>query len=111
MIKRIFRKGSLNARAYGALLMVIMIVSGIAVDPLQAQRRGAGDDARQQMLDGRVKSLKEIEASVLPKMADMKYLGPEYDSRTQVYRLKFITNNRVVFVDVDAKTGRVIRRQ
>ncbi len=91
--------------------LLCLSLSVMAASPADAQRRGAGDDARQQMLDGRVKSLKEIEASVLPRMRGMKYIGPEYDSRTRIYRLKFIRENRVVFVDVDARTGKVIRQQ
>jgi len=98
-------------KLFGGVLAVALLMPAISVDSAQAQRRGGGDDARQQMLDGRVKSLKEIEANVLPRMRGMKYLGPEYDARTRVYRLKFIRDNRVVFVDVDARTGRVIRQQ
>jgi uncharacterized membrane protein YkoI len=100
--------------AFGAITIGTLAVSATMLLPYseaQAQRRGAGDDARQQMLDGRVKSLKEIEANILPRMKGMKYLGPEYDSRTRIYRLKFIRDNRVTFVDVDARTGKILRRQ
>ena len=38
----------------------------------------------------------------------MQYLGPEYDPAAMVYRLKFIRDGRVVFVDVDARSGQVI---
>jgi uncharacterized membrane protein YkoI len=41
----------------------------------------------------------------------MQYLGPEYDSFAQVYRLKFIDKDRVIFVDVDARSGEIIRQQ
>lgn len=88
----------------------VFLLLAIPVEPIQAQRRSAGDDARQQMLDGRVKSLKEIEANILPQMKGMKYLGPEYDPETRIYRLKFIRDNRVTFVDVDAGTGKILRR-
>lgn len=43
-------------------------------------------------------------------MTGMQYLGPEYDPAAMAYRLKFIQNGRVHFVDVDARTGRVIGR-
>lgn len=100
--------------AFNAIMIGALAVSAALMLPYsgaEAQRRGAGDDARQQMLDGNVKSLKEIEANILPFMKGMKYLGPEYDSRTRIYRLKFIRDNRVTFVDVDARTGRILRRQ
>ena len=73
-------------------------------------RRGEQNDARQQFMAGEVKSLREIESRVVPRMRGMQYLGPEYDARSQVYRLKFLDNGRVVFVDVDARTGSIIRQ-
>jgi hypothetical protein len=36
------------------------------------------------------------------------YLGPELNNGT--YRMKFIENGRVIWVDVDPQTGRIIRR-
>lgn len=74
-------------------------------------RRGEQDDVRQDMAAGKVKSLREIEGSVVPRMRGMQYLGPEYDPTAQVYRLKFINGNRVIFVDVDGKTGGVLRQR
>jgi uncharacterized membrane protein YkoI len=38
----------------------------------------------------------------------MQYLGPEYDPTAMAYRLKFIQGGRVVFVDVDARTGQIL---
>jgi hypothetical protein len=37
-----------------------------------------------------------------------EYLGPEFNGQT--YRMKFIQNGRVIWVDVDPQTGRIIRR-
>ena len=39
-----------------------------------------------------------------------EYLGPAYDPSAVAYRLKFMRNSRVTFVDIDARTGRVLRR-
>lgn len=66
---------------------------------------------REDVQKGKVMKLREIEASVLPRMRPMQYLGPEYDSVAQVYRLKFIDKDRVRFVDVDARTGKIIRQR
>lgn len=74
-----------------------------------AQGREDSDRVRNHLQAGQVKSLREIERLVLPKMRGAQYLGPEYDARTQVYRLKFLKDGRVYFVDVDATTGEVIQ--
>ncbi|MBW8754298.1 MAG: PepSY domain-containing protein [Sphingomonadales bacterium] len=63
---------------------------------------------RKEMRAGNVRSLREIEQRVLPSMPGMEYLGPEYDPAAMVYRLKFIREGRVVFVDVDARSGTII---
>ena len=78
--------------------------------PIEARRDDQGG-AREDVQKGKVKSLREIEAKVLPRMRKMQYLGPEYDSTAQVYRLKFIDKDRVRFVDVDARTGKIIRQR
>lgn len=42
---------------------------------------------------------------------DMDYLGgPEFDPARYVYRLKFMEGSKVVFVYVDAVSGRIIGR-
>lgn len=98
------------------MLIRISIMSAIAASVITAAapaegRRGEQADARQDMAAGKVKSLREIEASIVPRMRGMQYLGPEYDPSAQVYRLKFINGNRVIFVDVDGRTGGVLRQR
>jgi hypothetical protein len=44
--------------------------------------------------------------SVLPRMGGADYLGPEL--RGQNLRMKFMDNGRVIWVDVDPRTGRII---
>jgi uncharacterized membrane protein YkoI len=89
-----------------------MFASIAMLSPVTADsRRGEQNEARQDMRAGKVKSLREIEANIVPRMRGMQYLGPEYDSSAQVYRLKFIDRDRVIFVDVDARTGNVIRQR
>ena len=41
-------------------------------------------------------------------MSGKQYLGPDYDPAAMAYRLKFIQDGKVYFVDVDARTGRII---
>ena len=73
-------------------------------------RRSGGRNARREMRAGNQLSLREIERRILPQMRDAEYLGPSYDSTARAYRLKFIRDGRVTYVDVDARTGRVIGR-
>jgi hypothetical protein len=58
--------------------------------------------------EGRSMPLPQLERRVMPLMGGADYLGPEFNGGT--YRLKFMQNGRVIWVDVDAATGRIIRR-
>ena len=54
--------------------------------------------------------IREIERRIIPQMReDDEYIGFEYDPTAQAYRLKFIRNGRMIWVDVDAQTARVLR--
>jgi uncharacterized membrane protein YkoI len=92
------------------MLVLAVMAAGIPAASAQA-RRGEQVQARMDMAAGQVKPLREIERKVIPRMRGMQYLGPEYDSLAQVYRLKFIDKDRVIFVDVDARSGEIIRQQ
>jgi len=52
--------------------------------------------------------LPKLEQRVLPFMGGADYLGPELNG--DVYRFKFMQNGRVIWVDVDAQSGRILRR-
>lgn len=79
--------------------------------PASAAPRGEQTEARMDMQSGQVKSLRQIESAVVPRMRGMQYLGPEYDPGAQIYRLKFISKDRVIFVDVDGRTGAVLSQR
>jgi uncharacterized membrane protein YkoI len=97
----------LNRTVIITVLASIALLAPVMADP----RRGEQNEARQDMKAGKVKSLREIEANIVPRMRGMQYLGPEYDPSAQVYRLKFINRDRVIFVDVDGRTGSVLRQR
>jgi len=63
------------------------------------------------MKAGRTMPIREIERRVLPDMRERgySYLGFEYDGNASAYRLKFIRETQVMWVDVDARTARVLR--
>ena len=70
--------------------------------PMREQQR-----AFEATREGRSMPLPQLERRVLPSMGGADYLGPEVNG--DGYRLKFIQNGRVIWVDVDGQ-GRIIRR-
>ena len=92
-----------------------LLLATLAVTmPLTAQaepRRDAQGEVRKDVREGKVSSLRDIERRVLPSMPGMQYLGPEYDPAAMAYRLKFIRDGRVVFVDVDARSGQILNQR
>lgn len=97
---------SLFAGIVAALAMVALVAPAAAQD----KPRGDQGEARREAMAGTQLSLREIERRVLPQMSGAEYLGPAYDSTVRAYRLKFIRAGRVTYVDVDARTGRIIGR-
>jgi len=103
------------------LLLAGAIVAGLTSAPALADRP-RDHDARaenpappreqQSVLEGtregRLKPLPQLERRVLPFMGGADYLGPEFNGG--VYRFKFMQNGRVIWVDVDGQTGRILRR-
>lgn len=98
-------------RHFSAICFALTVLAFTAtVLPARAEPGAEQGQVRKDRKAGNVRSLREIERQVLPRMSGMQYLGPEYDPAAMVYRLKFIQSGKVYFVDVDARTGRVIGR-
>lgn len=91
-------------------LIASMLVAALALPGASAlaQPRNDQGEARKEMRAGNVLSLRQIEARVLPDYDGYQYLGPAYDSTAMAYRLKFIKGRQVTYVDVDARTGRIL---
>ncbi|MFW5634094.1 MAG: hypothetical protein ACOCYR_04305 [Erythrobacter sp.] len=98
--------GFLAALALGALVVPASAGAGAAQD----QSRSDQGEARKAMKAGNIKTIGEIERLVLPRMRGAEYLGFAYDATARAYRLKFIKEGRVINVDVDGATGRIINR-
>lgn len=92
------------------LISLALIAAVLPTAPTLAAPGDAQEKVRQDIRAGNVRTLREIEQQVLPKMQGMQYLGPEYDPTAMAYRLKFIREGRVVFVDVNARTGEIMRQ-
>lgn len=97
-------------RAFSFAAPLALVLSGLVVAPAYAKNGNDQGEARKEMKAGNVLSLREIERRVLPQMRGSEYLGPAYDATARAYRLKFIREGRVTYVDVDARTGRIINR-
>jgi len=101
-------------RKHIATCAAAAFVAGGLAAPVAAQRgrdaaRGDQASAREQMQAGREMAPREIERRIIPQMKGSDYLGFEYDSGASAYRLKFLKEGQVTWVDVDARTGRVMR--
>jgi hypothetical protein len=92
-------------RLFRNLISAAFVASLIAGPALADPPRDA-ERAFQATREGRSMPLPKIERQVVPLFPRSEYLGPEFDGST--YRLKFIgKDGRVMWVDVDAATGRI----
>ena len=104
-------------------LLAAALSAGLLASPALAERprdrdRSSVESPRERARDqdrafeatreGRSMPLTRIERRVMPFMGGADYLGPEFNGDT--YRLKFMRDGRVIWVDVDAATGRILRR-
>ena len=82
--------------------------AGLIASPAFADPPRDADRAFKATREGRSMPLPNIERRVMPFMGGADYLGPEFNGDT--YRLKFVKDGRVIWVDVDAATGRIKAR-
>ena len=89
-------------------LLAALLGAGLIASPALADPPRDQDRAFEAAREGRSMPLPKIERKVIPFMDGADYLGPELNEGT--YRLKFMRGGRVIWVDVDAATGRILRR-
>jgi hypothetical protein len=82
--------------------------AGLLATPALADPPRDADRAFNAKRQGRAMPLPNIERRVMPFMGGADYLGPEFNGDR--YRLKFVKEGRVIWVDVDAATGRILGR-
>ena len=93
-------------------LLAAALAAGLLTSPALADRPRDQDQAFRATTEGRAIPLPQIRDRVMREMVReqgaTEYLGPEF--RGDTYRLKFMRGNRVIWVDVDAATGRIVGR-
>ena len=123
LVQRCFsRQKAIMKQILASLAALAMLAGPITATDLQAQQRsqaqqqeraqssrGEQQSAREQMRAGRNMPIRQIERRIIPRMEGDEYIGFEYDPAAQAYRLKFIRDGRVIWVDVDAQTARILR--
>jgi hypothetical protein len=91
------------------LLLILLALA--SATPATAQRTGAArgeqDAAYRAMNQGAILPLAQIRARI--SVPGAQFIGVEFDGR--IYRLKFMRGSEMIWIDVDARTGRVIGRQ
>lgn len=95
---------SLFRTILSAVIATGLLTTAAVADPPSRD----ADRAFRAKKEGRSMPLPQIERRVMPFMGGADYLGPEFNGST--YRLKFMKNGRVIWVDVDAATGQIKRR-
>ena len=81
-------------------------VSATAEPDQKRDQQRAFDELR----NGRILPLRDIEARVLPSMRGAQYIGFDFDSESGIYTLKFLRNGNVIWVEVDGRSGRLLGR-
>lgn len=98
-----------------ASLLVAMALAGSSVSALAQAQSLTSDQAsaRAEMQAGRNLPIRDIERRLVPRYEQQgyEYLTFEYDGVAAVYRLKFIKDGNLLFVDADARNGRVLRER
>ena len=90
------------------IFLAAAVAAGLTSAPALADPPRDSQRAFQGRLEGRSMPLPQLERRVMPFMGGADYLGPELNGGT--YRMKFIQDGRVIWVDVDPQNGRIIRR-
>lgn len=109
-MKRLFTSLATASLLFGAQLAGPLSGGEVQAQARSLQPGGEQESAREQVQAGRNMSIREIERRIIPQMESTdEYIGFEYDPAALAYRLKFIRDGRVIWVDVDARTARVLR--
>lgn len=94
-------------------ILFVLAAAGLVASalPADAQRlsptRGEQDAAYRAAQQGQILPLPMIRARI--RIPGAQFIGAEFDGR--IYRLKYMRGAEVIWIDVDARTGRIVGRQ
>lgn len=92
-------------------LVLLAALGGAVLGPVEARPRDRNqDDPFKALQQGKIMPLRAIEGRIIPRMRGFDYLGPEIYVESGYYRLKFMRGGQVVWIDVDARTGEIVRK-
>jgi hypothetical protein len=92
----------------GGALAAMALIATATPQAHALDRRGEQDAARRAMLDRQVMPFALIKRRVEAAMGDATYLGTEFIPASNRYRLKYVKDGKVVWVDVDGRSGDII---
>ncbi|HEX8383456.1 MAG TPA: PepSY domain-containing protein [Sphingomonas sp.] len=93
-----------------ALLLFAIVSAPVPAAPEPAQHHSDQRRAFEARREGRVLPVREIERRVIPAMGSAQYLGFDFDDGPAVYTLKFLRDGKVIWIEVDGRTGQVLGR-
>ena len=91
-----------------AIAAFSLLIPGAYPAAQAAGQREEQDAARRAMLDGQVMPFSLIKRRVDAAMGGATYLGSEFNPSSNRYRLKYVKDGKVVWVDADGRTGDII---
>lgn len=92
-------------------LLLLAALGAAATGPVEGRPRDRNqDDPFKATQQGRILPLRAIEGRIIPRMRGFDYLGPEIYLESGFYRLKFMRGGQVVWIDIDARTGGILRK-
>lgn len=91
--------------AISALAAITAALGTVPSADAQGGRRDEQDAARRAMLDGHVMPFAIIKRRVDAAMDGATYVGSEFNPDSNRYRLKYVKNGKVLWVDADGRTG------
>ena len=93
------------------IILLIVAASGMSSGFAEAQGRPPRDEdaVYGSRRAGQLRPLPDIEGMVVPRMGGARYIGPEILDDAH-YRLKFMRGSKVIWVDVDGRTGAIVGR-
>lgn len=100
----------MTTRKSTLIAVLATVVAFAGVQDAAAQRNREQDAAMAATREGAIRPLRQIESQIVPGMRNRgaSYIGAEFDSNSRRYRLKFMREASVIWVDVDGKSGAII---